>query len=133
MSLRFRGGERLQRGRGIGGLLRLVKSVFLPMVKTAGKQIVRAATSNTGKAVMGSVRDQAISAGTNLAIDALRGSDMQESFSNEVSGMRKRVADEIQDSLPKRRKVTSKVGKKKKKLTYANRYSVRNSGDFLDD
>ena len=133
MSLRFRGGERLQRGRGIGGLLRLVKSVFLPMVKTAGKQIVRAATSKSGKAVIGSVKDQIISAGTNLAIDGIRGSNMKESFNNEVGSMRKRVADVIQDSLPKRRKVTSKVGKKKKKLTYANRYSVRNSGDFLDD
>ena len=52
MSLRFRGGERLQRGRGIGGLLRLLKSVFSPLVKSAGKTIVKAATSDTGKAVL---------------------------------------------------------------------------------
>ena len=53
MSLRFKGGERLQRGRGIGGLLRLVKSLFTPLVKSAGKSIVKAATYNTGKAVIG--------------------------------------------------------------------------------
>ena len=37
MSLRFKGGERLQRGRGIGGLLRLVKSLFTPLVKVQVK------------------------------------------------------------------------------------------------
>jgi hypothetical protein len=37
MSLRFRGGDYIRRGRGIGGLLRMAKSVFLPLMKTAGK------------------------------------------------------------------------------------------------
>ena len=73
MSLRFKGGERLQRGRGIGGLLRLVKSLFTPLVKSAGKSIVKAATSNTGKAVLKSIKDQAIDSGIRLASDALRG------------------------------------------------------------
>ena len=34
MSLRFRGGERLQRGRGIGGLLRLAKGLLKPILKS---------------------------------------------------------------------------------------------------
>ena len=46
MTLRFRGGERLQRGRGIGGLLRLVKSVFSPLVKSAGKTVIKAVKSD---------------------------------------------------------------------------------------
>ena len=73
MSLRFRGGERLQRGRGIGGLLRIVKSLFSPLVKSAGKTIVKAAASNTGKKVLSTLKDQAIESGVRLATDALRG------------------------------------------------------------
>ena len=34
MTLRFTGGEHLQRGRGLGGLLRLAKSVFSPIART---------------------------------------------------------------------------------------------------
>ena len=45
MSWRFRGGKILQRGRRIGGLLWLVKSVFSQLVKTA----VKPTKSNTGK------------------------------------------------------------------------------------
>ena len=41
MMVRFKRGELLQHGRGIGGLLRLVKSVFKPLVRTAGKTIVK--------------------------------------------------------------------------------------------
>jgi hypothetical protein len=70
MSLRFRGGERLQRGRGIGGLLRLVKSVFSPLVRSAGKTIVKAATSNTGIAVLNSIKDQAIDSAVKLTGDS---------------------------------------------------------------
>ena len=37
MGIQFYGGERIQKGRGIGGLLRLLKSVFMPAVKSVGK------------------------------------------------------------------------------------------------
>ena len=96
MSLRFKGGERLQRGRGIGGLLRLVKSVFSPLVKSAGKSIVKAATSNTGKAVMNSIKDQAIDSGMKLAADALRGEDMEESLQQEIQQVKRKAADGIE-------------------------------------
>ena len=62
MSLRFRGGERLQRGRGIGGLLRLVKSVFSPLVKT----VATVAKSTTGKEFGNALNEQAISSAINL-------------------------------------------------------------------
>ena len=59
MSLRFRGGELLQRGRGIGGMLRrLFNSLFSPILKTAGKSITKAATSNTAKTIGNAVKDQ---------------------------------------------------------------------------
>ena len=59
MSLRFRGGERLQRGRGIGGLLRLAKSVFSPMIKTIGKTAMKAVNSKAGKMAIEAIKDQA--------------------------------------------------------------------------
>ena len=54
MSLRFGGGERLQRGRGIGGLLCLVKNVFSLLVKT----VATVAKSNTGKAIGNALKEQ---------------------------------------------------------------------------
>ena len=47
MSIRFSGGERFQRGRGIGGLLRLAKGLFKPAIESIGR-VVR---SNTGQAM----------------------------------------------------------------------------------
>ena len=103
MSLRFKGGERLQRGRGIGGLLRLVKSLFTPLVKSAGKSIVKAATSNTGKAVLNSIKDQAIDSGIRLASDALRGGDMDESLHNELQTVKRKAADGLESVMRKKK------------------------------
>ena len=107
MSLRFRGGVRLQRGRGIGGLLRLVKSLFTPLVKSAGKSIVKAATSNTGKAVLNTIKDQAIDSGIKLATDALRGEDMNESLQSELQTVKHKAADGL-ENIVRNRKHTSK-------------------------
>ena len=107
MSLRFKGGERLQRGRGIGGLLRLVKSLFTPLVKSAGKSIVKAATSNTGKAVLNSIKDQAIDSGIKLASDALRGEDMNESLQTELQTVKRKAEDGL-ESVARKKKHAAK-------------------------
>ena len=104
MSLRFRGGERLQRGRGIGGLLRLVKSVFSPFIKSAGKTIVRAATSDTGKNLLNTVKDQSIETSLHLTADALRGKDMKESVQNEVQNVKRKAADFIENVASKKQR-----------------------------
>ena len=91
MSLRFRGGERLQRGRGIGGLLRLLKSVFSPLVKSAGKTIVKAARSNTGKMIGNALKEQAIDSAVKLGVDAMRGEDMDVSLQH----VKRKAADGI--------------------------------------
>jgi len=104
----FKGGERLQRGRGIGGLLRLVKSVFSPLVKSAGKSIVKAVTSNTGKAVINSVKDQAIDSGMKLAADALRGEDMTESIHQEIQHVKRKAADGIESVRKMKKQHTPK-------------------------
>ena len=114
MSLRFRGGERLQRGRGIGGLLRLVKSVFSPLVKTVAK----AAKSNTGKVLGNALKEQAISSAINLTGDVIQGNNLKESLKNElksgreslgnaVKGLRKRKNEKSNSNIVKQRKVVS--------------------------
>ena len=104
MSLRFRGGERLQRGRGIGGLLRLLKSVFSPLVKSAGKTIVKAARSNTGKMIGNALKEQAIDSAVKLGVDAMRGEDMDVSLQNEMEHVKRKAADGIENVHSKRKK-----------------------------
>ena len=100
MSLRFRGGESLQRGRGIGGLLRLVKSLFTPIVRSVGKTAVKAATSKIGKKVIEEVKDQAVSSGINMLADAVRGNDMKKSAKRELKTVKHRAADIIESLKP---------------------------------
>jgi len=140
MSLRFKGGERLQRGRGIGGLLRLVKSLFTPLVKSAGKSIVKAATSNTGKAVMNSIKDQAIDSGIRLASDALRGEDMDESLHNELQSVKRKAADGLESVVRKKKKQsdyrdnsnTTYIKRKKTKYNQPKRRIIKKK-DLFDD
>ncbi len=115
MSLRFRGGERLQRGRGIGGLLRLFKSVFSPLVKSAGKTIVKAATSDTGKAVLRNIKDQAIDSAVKLTADAIRGEDMDVSLQNEMQQVKRKAADVIENVHSARKKQRKAEPKQKTK------------------
>ena len=97
MSLRFRGGERIQRGRGIGGILRFLKSLFTPVLSKLGGTVVKAAQSKAGKVAMNTLKEQAIDSGVNLTIDALRGRDMKESWENQVGNARKRGASTLNE------------------------------------
>ena len=92
MSLRFRGGERLQRGRGIGGLLRLAKGLLKPVVKSAKEAI----TSNTAKAIGKAVANQLVESGANIATDALMGNDVNESVYRELKNTKQNAAAGIQ-------------------------------------
>ena len=96
MSLRFSGGESLRRGRGIGGLLRLAKSLFSPIIRSVGKTAVKAATSKIGKKVIEEVKDQAVSSGINMLADAVRGNDMKQSAKRELKVVKQRTADIIE-------------------------------------
>ena len=115
MSLRFRGGERLQRGRGIGGLLRLLKSVFSPLVKSAGKTIVKAARSNTGKMIGNALKEQAIDSAVKLGVDAMRGEDMDVSLQNEMEHVKRKAADGIENVHSIRKKQRKAEPKQKTK------------------
>ena len=123
MSLRFRGGERLQRGRGIGGLLRLAKGLFTPLAKT----IKRAVTSNAAKAVGKAVTNQLVESGANIASDVLMGNDVHESMQRELQNTRQNAALGIQELKGQIRKKPNKQQppKKKKKVTHSkfNKFS----------
>merc|ERR1711891_32786 len=125
MSLKFKGGNLLQKGRGIGGLLRAASSLFKPFFKTVGSTALKVARSDTGKAIGKALKEQAISSAQNIALDTIIGENIKDSLNNEVSNVRKRVADNVENMLntPKKRKVVPKSKTKKKKVTYANRYS----------
>ena len=116
MSLRFRGGERLQRGRGIGGLLHLAKGLLKPVVKSAKEAI----TSNTAKAIGKAVANQMVESGANIATDALMGNDMNESMYRELQNTRQNAAVGVQNLKRalqmKRTREPPKKRKKKPKL-----------------
>ena len=133
MSLRFKGGNLLQKGRGIGGLLRAASSLFKPLFKTVGSTALKVARSDTGKAIGKALKEQAISSAQNIALDTIRGGNIKDSLNNEVSNVRKRVADNVENMLnsPKKRKVVPKSKTKKKKVTYANRYSDQKNSDWF--
>ena len=133
MSLRFKGGNILQKGRGIGGLLRAASSLFKPLFRSVGSTALKVARSDVGKAIGKTVKKQAITSAKNIALDTVRGGNIRDSVRNEVTNVRKRVADEFENVVnePKKRKVAPKSRKKKKKITYANRYSDVKSSDWL--
>ena len=100
MSIRFSGGDRFQRGRGIGGILRAAKSLFQPIIGTIG----RAVKSNTGKAIGNAIKEQVIESGVNLAADALRGNDLSVELNREANSFKKRGAEGLEQLQQSRRK-----------------------------
>ena len=121
-TIRFRGGERYQRGRGIGGLLRLAQGLFKPVMQTlgrvvkssAGKAIGNAIKSNTGRAIGRALKNQAIDSAKNLATDVLSGNPLNEGFKREVYNIKNRAKLGIQQ-LDKNQEVICKEPKRQSK------------------
>ena len=138
MSLKFVGGERIQRGRGLGGLLRMIKSIFTPVLKSVGKNVVKAATSNTAKSIAKTLGEQAIESGINLATDALRGNSIKESASNEFNAFKNTTADTL-ETLKRKRKnqegyglsMSKKMKKSKSQRKNLRKFRARKKIDFL--
>ena len=106
MPLKFVGGEQLQRGRGIGGIFRFIKSIFAPAVKTVGKSVVGAVKSTTGKKILNVLKDQAIDTTMNLAQDVLKGNNVKSSLQDEVNDLKTNLSSLITE-LRKTRKRSS--------------------------
>ena len=110
MSIRFSGGERFQRGRGIGGLLRLAKGLFKPAIESIGR-VVR---SNTGQAIGNALKNQAIDTAKNLATDVLTGNNLKEGVKREVHNIKNRAALGIQQ-LNKKQEIKCPESKRQSK------------------
>ena len=80
MSIRFRGGERIQRGRGIGGLLRIAKGLFKPLAKG----VQTAFTSNAAKTAGKAIANQIVESGANIATAALMGNNVNDTLKREM-------------------------------------------------
>ena len=112
MSLRFTGGERIQSGRGIGGIKRFFKGLFSPSLSKSGGTVVKATQSRAGKVAMNALKKQGIDSGVSLVVDELRGNYMKESWLNQVRNARIRGAKAI-EQINKKRRGNSKPGKRK--------------------
>ena len=91
MSLHFRGGELQQNGKGIGGFYRIVSSVLKPFVKRVGQSVLKAATSNTEKAIGRAISEQALESTLNMTQDYLSGNSLSESFENEKKNLKNKA------------------------------------------
>ena len=131
MSLRFRGGERLQRGRGIGGILRLIKSVFSPVIRSMGRTAVKAATSGAAKTVGKALKEQALTSAVNLGIDAIRGNNLQEGLDREFSSARHKAADTLEEIHNSRKKKAVRKVKKATGKRATQKFSDAQSRDFF--
>ena len=123
MSIKFRGGARIQRGKGIGGILRALGGIFKPFVKNLGSTFVKAANSSTGKAIGEALKEQALTSVAHLSAEALRGNDLKKSLADEVLFARENAAHNIDNLITSRRKRKSPSVKVKKKVEKdANEY-----------
>ena len=109
-TIRFSGGERYQRGRGIGGLLRLANGLFKPAIESIGRVV----KSNTGKAIGNALKNQAIDTAKNLATDVLTGNNLKEGVKREVHNIKNSAALGIQQ-LNKKKEIKCRESKRQSK------------------
>ena len=135
MPLRFNGGERLQRGRGIGGIFRFLKSIFAPAAKTVGKSIIGAVKSSSGKKILNVLKDQVIDSSVNLAQDVLKGNDIKKSLQDEVNDLKSSLSS-VMTELGKNRKRSSETqegsGIIRKSLKKTKRRRIKKRGRNTD-
>lgn len=118
MSRRFIGGDRIQRGRGVGGILRIASRLLSPIAKV----VKSALQTDTGRKIGNAVKQQAIESSINLASDIAKGKTVKQSFKDELENVKhntKRKAVEIGlDHIKKYSTNPIAVGKKKKVYPY---------------
>merc|ERR1711867_134462 len=78
-----------------------------------GSSGIKAATSDTGKAVLRNIKDQAIDSAVKLTADALRGEDMDVSVQNEMQQVKRKAADVIENVYSARKKQRKAESKQK--------------------
>lgn len=116
----FHGGQRIQRGRGIGGLFRIASKLFKPLASLT----VKAVKSPAGKQIVNAVKNQAIGSSINVARDLASGKSVKESLKDEFENVKENTkrkvltlgADYLKDVPSKRRKKNFSSIRKKLKL-----------------
>ena len=116
-------------------MLRLVKSIFSPIVRSLGKTAVKAVTSKAGKKVVKVMKDQAISSGLNMMTDVVKGKSLKKSALKEVKVVKKKLAKGIESINPVKESndKDKKVAVKRGDIKYASKkYQDNvNSRDFF--
>jgi len=131
MGLYFTGGERIQRGRGIGGLLKIASKLFAPLASFTKKAL----TSNVGEKVVKAVKKQAIDSSINIAKDLASGRNVKESLQSEFENAKQNSkrkalemgADYLESQLKSHsgnKKIKNKKIKKNKKNTSYKRRDI---------
>ena len=116
MTFSFIGGERIQRGRGIGGILKIASKLFSPLMNVTKKAL----QTRTGKKIVNAVKEQAIDSSINIAQEIASGKNVKESLKDEFQNVKKnakRKAVEIGSDYLKDAKKKSLLNNKKKKKT----------------
>ena len=85
MGLNFLGGERIQRGRGIGGLLRVASKLFSPISKLAKKAL----RSDPGKRILNAVKEQAVDSSVNVVKGIANGENIKETLKDEFQNVKR--------------------------------------------
>ena len=85
MSFRFSGGDRVQRGRGIGGFMKIASRLFYPVVNIAKKAL----QSKTGRKIVDAVKEQAIDSSINIAKEIASGKNVKQSLKDEFKNVKK--------------------------------------------
>ena len=130
MGLNFLGGERIQRGRGIGGLLKTVSKLFFP-ISTLAKKALK---SESGKKILNAVKDQAVESTVNVVKDIAGGKNVKESlkeeFQNVKSNAKRRAIDIGIDILKGKQ---AKRARKSKNFPRRSKHNgLRKKGDIFD-
>ena len=124
MSVRFRRGERLQRGCGIVSLLQLVKSVLPPLVKSLKQTALNVDRSNKTQKHIASIQEEALSTAANMTADVIRGNDLNKRLKKEGSAVRQTAGNVVQNIVGSKNNMKHKKHSKTKlKNTYGNPYS----------
>ena len=125
MGVLFVGGERIQRGRGIGGILKFAAKLFSPLKSLAQSAI----KSESGKQAVKALKKQAVTSSIKIANDIASGGSVKNAVKSEFADVKektKRKAFDIgsqylssnlnnSESKPKKKKKNEKKNKKKLK------------------
>jgi hypothetical protein len=104
---------RLQRGRGLGNVLRSLYGKVTPTLKAVGSKVL---DSPVTKAALSTVKDIATNAGLNVLKDTLKGEDVSKSVKSNLSVAKRKLSQDLLKQLYEQ----SQIGRGRKKRRRTN-------------